>query len=440
MARDHFTTGSIVTEMVRAPDIRDVLPAQSASPAASVTAAKSGFNFYINGFRGLCVLLVFAYHVINSGLIPVSATPAPGKDAFLFFASSWRYGVELFFMISGFVIINSLRRHKTIAAFLKDRCIRIFPVWVPVHLCIFSLGVALGWKYFASTTLTDKFSVFISNLLLLPPLVPIPVLHPASWSLTYEWLFYLLAAASYALLVRKVNATMKASIMLPASMIVMAVIIVGLLMLLPRALFFIPGVIVALNWQSIKESRWLQSPLLQYPLISLLLFLLAWRAVNLDEARPTTTAIAHVLSWPGLAWATLAFLSGLHLFICVCNGIGMARGLKQASMQLLGNISYSFYLWHPIVMFAVKKPVTNWLVPHAGWFVSAIVFAVASFTLAVLISTASYRWIEQRLAKQLKGWLSVDHSARSETALPATPASSSSSISPAMVVGQEGRI
>jgi peptidoglycan/LPS O-acetylase OafA/YrhL len=91
-------------------------------------------------------------------------------------------------------------------------------------------------------------------------------------------------------------------------------------------------------------------------------------------------------------------------------------------------------------MFAVKKPVTNWLVPHAGWFVSAIVFAVASFTLAVLISTASYRWIEQRLAKQLKGWLSVDHSARSETALPATPASSSSSISPAMVVGQEGRI
>jgi peptidoglycan/LPS O-acetylase OafA/YrhL len=199
-------------------------------------------------------------------------------------------------------------------------------------------------------------------------------------------------------------------------------------MLMPRALFFIPGVIVALNWRAIKGSQLLQSPLLKFPLISLVLFLLAWRAVNLDEARPTTTAIAQVLSFPNIGWTLLALLSGLHLFACVCNGIGMARRLNHASMQLLGNISYSFYLWHPIVMFAVKRPITNWLVPHAGWFVASIVFAAVAFTLSVLISKASYQWIEQKLAKQLKGLLSADHTIRADNT------------APAIAVGQESRI
>ena len=386
-------------------------PAQSPSSATAVAGtSKNGFNFYINGFRGFCVLLVFAYHVVNSGLIPVPATPTPGKDAFLFFASSWRYGVELFFMISGFVIINSLRRHNSISTFLMDRCIRIFPVWVPVHLCIFFLGIALGWKYFASTAFTDKFSVFVANLFLLPPLVPIPVLHPASWSLTYEWLFYLVVAAVCASFARRGNEPARVAALLFLSMMVIC-----LLMLMPRALFFIPGVIIALNWQAIRNSSFMKLRMLRMPLLSLVLFLIAWRAVNLDEAKPTITAIGQVLSWPGLAWALLAFFAGLSLFACVCDGVGLAQRLRNPAMQVLGNVSYSFYLWHPIVMFAVKKPVIQWLLPHAGWFLSIIVFAVMSFALALLVSNTSYQWIEKKLAKRLRAMISARDDSQHDT-------------------------
>lgn len=385
------------------------------APAAVVTqpvasANKSGFNFYINGFRGFCVLLVFAYHVVHSGLIPPSTTSTAAGNAFLFFASSWRYGVELFFMISGFVIINSLRRHNTIAAFLMDRCIRIFPVWVPVHLCIFFLGMALGWKYFANTAVMDKFAIFIANLLLLPPLVPIPVLHPASWSLSYEWLFYLSAAAICALLVRRWNTSLRV-----VGSVLLSLIIIELLMLLPRGLFFIPGVIVALNWQAIRDSHFLRSSALKYPMLGLIVFLISWRVVNLDEARPTATAITQVLSWPGIAWGALAFLSGQYLFICVCNGIGAARRLNHVAMQTLGNVSYSFYLWHPIAMFAVKKPIVTWLAPHTGWLIALIVFVVTSFTLALLLSITSYQLIEQKLAKRLRSWMITQHAERTKT-------------------------
>jgi len=375
-----------------------ILPAVSSSrmvvethKVSAASTSSNGFNFYINGFRGLCVLLVFAYHVVNSGLIPFSATPAPGTDAFLFFASSWRYGVELFFMISGFVIINSLRRHHTVSAFLMDRAIRIFPVWIPVHLCVFTLGAALGWKYFGSATWMDKFAVFGANLLLLPPLIPVPVLHPASWSLTYEWLFYLLAAAACALIASR------ATIPVRVARNLLSLSILCVLILLPRALFFIPGIIIALNWQALTNARWLR-----FPLLSLVLFLIAWRVVDLDQSRPTTSAIAQVVSSYSIAWSLLAFISSLHLFACVCTGAGIARRLSHASMQLLGNVSYSFYLWHPLVMFAVKKPVTMWLLPHAGWMAAGVVFTVTSFTLSLLISKVSYELIERKLSRRLR--------------------------------------
>jgi len=370
------------------------MSATSVSAKGEVSSTKNSFNPYINGFRGFCVLLVFAFHVTNSGLISVSALPTPSRDAFLFFTSSWRYGVELFFMISGFVIVNSLRRHNNIPAFLMDRCIRIFPVWVPVNFCIFVLASLLGWKYFASTTLADKLWIFVANLFLLPPLIPTPVVHPASWSLTYEWLFYLCAAAAFSLSLRQ---TVKRP---PSMWILLCVLVACLLMLLPRALFFLPGVIVALSWSSWKEER----RLLRFPWLSLLVFLVAWRMVNLDEARPTTVAIMQILSWPGILYASLAFIAGLHLFACVCNGSGATRWLQHTSMQVLGNISYSFYLWHPIVMFAVKKGVTQWLLPRAGWVWSAAIFALLSFVIAFVISSLSCRLIEQRLAKQLRAW------------------------------------
>ena len=50
------------------------------------------------------------------------------------------HGVELFFMISGFLIPASLVRHASVGKFFYDRALRILPVFVVLHLVLFVAG------------------------------------------------------------------------------------------------------------------------------------------------------------------------------------------------------------------------------------------------------------------------------------------------------------
>lgn len=359
-------------------------------PHIASAARPADFNPAINGMRGICVLLVFAYHVFNSRLLPDLSGNALFA-ALSFFASSWRYGVELFFMISGYVIVASLRRHGSAAAFLRDRCLRIFPVWAPVCVLVFVVGATVGWKIFGELSAAHLGLVLGANLLLLPPLLPIPVLHPASWSLSYEWVFYLLAATAFALSKRPGIAIRRISLWCIWGGAVLVV-----LWYLPRAIFFLPGVVLAGNRIP------LSSKLLHWPWLSLLIMLLAWRAIDLDQAHPGAYAMPAAFAGENLLFLVVALLAGLHLFACVCAGAASVRWLCRSDVQLLGTLSYSFYLWHPIVMFAVKQPVAALLKPGIGAIGATAVFALLSFVISLLCSWLSYRLFERGVAAALR--------------------------------------
>jgi peptidoglycan/LPS O-acetylase OafA/YrhL len=358
------------------------------------------YNLSVNGFRGLCVLLVFGYHVFRSGL-PPDITGSPVGAALAYFLGSWRCGVELFFMISGYVIVNSLRRHASLRTFLVDRVLRIFPAWLPVHVAISVGGALTGWKVFADTNAGDWVVLFFTNLLFLPPLIPVRVTHPASWSITYEWIFYLLAAALVAIrryLTRKTLARISWTVA------------AGLLLLaFPRALFFLPGVFVALNEDKLRRH----AQALRYPAIALLLFLITWQATG---SKATFEGFAPATLTNARAFAPIvALLAGTYLMSAVCLSAGMlSEWLRTRTMQLLGNISYSFYLWHPVTMFAVKKIVITLLLPHYGPVAATGCFAIASFAAGLSISIVSRDLIEVKLTKRLREWLK----ARSQPALP----------------------
>src|SRR5690349_14964115 len=149
---------------------------------------RADFNFTLNGYRGLCAMFVFVFHLGSAGVI---AWPGgtPFADAAYNLWASLSYGVDMFFMISGFVILGSLLRHDRVGLFIQDRVIRIFTAWVPAILAVTAICVALRMKVFADVSLTEGIWIFIANLLLLPPLVPVPLIHIGSWSLTYEWVF-----------------------------------------------------------------------------------------------------------------------------------------------------------------------------------------------------------------------------------------------------------
>jgi len=144
------------------------------------------------------------------------------------------------------------------------------------------------------------------------------------------------------------------------------------------------------------------------PGLWLAVFLLLWRQAELmapgqDIARLTPFG-AGGATWAGALPLMLA--AGVAGWIALL-GIARERGwlctvLRTAPMQWLGTISYSFYLWHPVVMAVAKAGlVGSGLAATLGSGAQAA-FAILSLPPALAISHLSQEWIERRLTRWLR--------------------------------------
>lgn len=349
-------------------------------------SARPDFNVALNGYRGLCALFVFVFHVGSAGVADWPADSL-GGEATGYLWSSLTYGVEMFFMISGFVILGSLLRHRTVSGFLKDRFIRIYSAWVPALVAVTLVCVIYRMEAFALTTPLESLLLFLGNLLLLPPIIPLRMIHQVSWSLSYEWVFYLTAAVGLILWRRSPRHPL-----LPALWAVLAALFICLF---PRALFFLTGVLVFKyrDW-FVSHAKWLR-----FPLLSLLLFLVAWRATGALKAHLTSTLFDFVADGRWIA-VVVAFVASVHMFASVClNASRQTAFLHSASFQFLGTISYSFYLWHTVAMAVVKRIIIPDVVPEFGTGVGVVVFAISSLAISLPLSWLSWFVFEVKLAK-----------------------------------------
>jgi len=360
-----------------------------------VAVFSKSYNAPLNGYRGLCALAVFLYHAIGAGLVPLSELGVLG-----YASSTLRYGVELFFMISGFVIAGSLQRQPEIGAFLRDRFIRIYSAWAPAVAVLTLAMWALRFKLFEDVTASRALGIFLLNFYLVPPFVPQswqtadglqPYVNPASWSLTYEWVFYLAAAACVALRYEK-DAPVRA---LRSGWLVL---VIGFVIAFPRALFFLPGLVV------FRYARWFErhKALLRMPWLSLLTFLFAWSMTGADKAELTET----MLDWARdgrLLPALLALLAAIHMFasITLC-ATPRFKFLETRPFQFLGKISYSFYLWHAPVIGAAKRLVSALIVPQIGAYAGLACLIFGSLALTVPLAWAAFEVCEVRFASWLR--------------------------------------
>jgi peptidoglycan/LPS O-acetylase OafA/YrhL len=352
----------------------------------------SGYNANINGLRGLCVALVFVFHLASSGLPPAPAADASWQLALAYAVGSMAHGVEIFFMISGYVIVLSLRRHASLRDFLIDRCLRIFPLWMPMALLI---GLVSPWfAIHSGTTPTDAPAwplVVAANLLLLPPLLPLPLLHPASWSLTVEWLFYLGAAGAAGLL---------RGPRLPRALrwLAVAALAGAAAALLPVTLCFAVGVAVAL------APPWLARPVRRPGLAApaLMLFLLLWRSVDAAGLEAGFSLPSLLREGQALPLLGALFAGAVGMASLSAPGSSALPLLRTPLLQRLGTISYSFYLWHLLAMFAAKRALSLLAADSLGRWAATLLFAALSLSLSWLLAALSWRWVEQGLGRTLR--------------------------------------
>ena len=295
----------------------------------------------IDGLRAVAVMLVVNFH----------AFPEAMPGGFI--------GVDIFFVISGFLITGIVareldRQRFSLVGFYNRRIRRIFPALIVV----LAATLVLGWLWMLPAAYAqlsaDVFAsaAFFSNiaLLLQSGYFDIesgkkPLLH--LWSLGIEEQFYLFWP-----LILMLAARLRLSILAAASVIALAsfVLNVALIGSNPVATFYLPftrawellaGGALACGWSRISQtagaSNWRAA-------VGLLL--IAAAAAVLDTHR----------AFPG--WWALLPVAGSVLLLSAPAAWGCRRVLASRPLVWIGLISYPLYLWHwpLLVFFGIVKP------------------------------------------------------------------------------------
>ena len=310
------------------------------------------------------------------------------------------FGVALFFMVSGFIIVYVGQRESR-RSFAIRRALRIYPpLWISMALLLAAYGVtyaASGLPRFAIHEVLQSehpWPYILAAATLGNYLIGTPPVNGVAWTLVIEMLFYVMVLLLLPLLKAR-----------PRTAIGVAFAALALLQAIARTgdvvfLLAVNGVYVTfLFLGSLVYLRWAQKIGNGFFVLATAAF---WGLFLYGIARivlqPPWTLSGYGVSY---AFAWFAFVALLLV----------DRHLRLPRIPaFFSRISYSLYLNHGgLGMLALTL-----LYPRTG-FAAALAIAFAA---VVAISAASYRWVElpsQRLARRL----TVRPEARGATRVPA---------------------
>ncbi|MFE1442359.1 acyltransferase family protein [Streptomyces sp. NPDC058739] len=113
-----------------------------------------------------------------------------------------RYGILVFFLVSGYIIPASLERRGCVRTFWIVRVFRVYPLWAAVVVVTLALGL-LGVARIRDLGEEGAGALAVAHVTLLQELLGTPSLLLVLWTLSYEMAFYLLVVALFTLRVRR---------------------------------------------------------------------------------------------------------------------------------------------------------------------------------------------------------------------------------------------
>lgn len=277
---------------------------------------KTGRIKELDALRGIAAIIVMLYHY-TFRYFQIYELP---NTAFFSF-SFGHLGVELFFLISGFVIIMSVERIRNSIEFMKKRCLRLFPAyWVAL---VFSFIITAN---FGMPSRQVNWSDAIINLTMLQEFVNIPHVDKVYWSLSVELSFYILVFLSIYI---------KKDLFVKYSWIVLAVL----------------SIIVFMKGHKVLDNTFIFKYYHLFYAGSLFYYLKT--QLDFDTAIP----IKNIVAITALLVSTIAYEYQLHQLIYLKFIIlfyimffllikGYLKYLSNRILLFLGAISYPLYLVH----------------------------------------------------------------------------------------------
>jgi peptidoglycan/LPS O-acetylase OafA/YrhL len=318
----------------------------------------------LDALRGIAAIIVLVYHYTTQYQeLFGHAVPPP------FTMPAGRYGVQLFFVISGFVIFLTIARASSIWDFAANRLSRLYP---PYWACIGITFAVMALMPMPGLNVTAGDA--IANLTMLQYWLQRPFVDGVYWTLAVELVFYVFVSALHLIgLLRRVE--LWVSIWL--------------------ALIFIT--------QSVVQSGVNFSPLVRTTLLLehghfFFVGVLFYRIKNVGF---TALRAALILVCIGAAWhvrdvphmLSLAAASGLFALF-VSGRLGL---IAIGPLLFLGEISYPLYLLHQHIGYAIIDRMQKVGFVAEVWLLFPAITTILLATLVNrLVEKPARRWLRQR--------------------------------------------
>jgi exopolysaccharide production protein ExoZ len=332
----------------------------------------------IQALRAVAALMVVFVHL--SDFLRTLKVPSFGAG-----------GVDLFFVISGFVMVHTTRvRTPTWSQFVRNRIARIVPIYWLLTLVVFAIAVfAHSW---VKATSGDEVQL-AKSLLFIPFRKSDGLVQPVlfvGWTLNYEMFFYALFAFGLAW----------------RNYLLGLAWVFGILSVL---------VLVGLIWNpnAVIPAFYTNSRMLEFAL-GMAIGILTDRAPKSVHAPVKWIFLLTALCLPGiviapLIWpgAALTVTAGIPSAILVAGAVLLERwgwSIKSVVVMMVGDASYVLYLSHPYVTVPIQKFAKHLLHPTR---LSSLVLIGLSLAAVTTVALVLHKIVERPLSKAARTLLST---------------------------------